>query len=276
VTSSTFSFNRGDSNVISYGAGLYNNTGTVSVVNSTFNNNNADGGGGIFNENGVVSVTGCTFHDNGASIWGGGITSFAGTVNVTNSTFYANIAYSRQTSGIFGVGGGIANFGTLNLTNSTVTANFSGAGGSGVFSGNGSTAGVVNTRSTIIALNYGGESFSGTSPDVFGAFQSQGVNFIGKKDGSTGFTVATDKRGTIASPLNPALSPKGLRDNGGPTQTVALLQGSPAIDKGTSNGLTGTLTTDQRGFSRTVDNSSIANASGGDGTDIGAFEFGAH
>jgi len=276
VTSSTFSFNRGDSNVISYGAGLYNNTGTVSVVNSTFNNNNADGGGGIFNENGVVSVTGCTFHDNGASIWGGGITSFAGTVNVTNSTFYANIAYSRQTSGIFGVGGGIANFGTLNLTNSTVTANFSGAGGSGVFSGNGSTAGVVNTRSTIIALNYGGESFSGTSPDVFGAFQSQGFNFIGKKDGSTGFTVATDKRGTIASPLNPALSPKGLRDNGGPTQTVALLQGSPAIDKGTSNGLTGTLTTDQRGFSRTVDNSSIANASGGDGTDIGAFEFGAH
>jgi hypothetical protein len=92
----------------------------------------------------------------------------------------------------------------------------------------------------------------------------------------TGFTAATDKNGTAASPLNPKFDPKGLRDNGGPTQTVALVKGSPGIDKGTSNGLTGTLTTDQRGFSRTVDNSSISNAMGGDGTDIGAYEFGAH
>src|SRR5438105_13812191 len=118
--------------------------------------------------------------------------------------------------------------------------------------------------------------FFGTRPDVWGAFTSQGFNFVGRKDGSVGFTAATDKKGTIASPLNPQLDPKGLRNNGGPTQTVALLQGSPAIDKGTSNGLTGTLTTDQRGFARTVDNGSIPNATGGDGTDIGAFEFGAH
>src|SRR5437660_3809730 len=113
-------------------------------------------------------------------------TKLTGTGEVPNRTFYANIAYSRRTSGIFGVGGGIANFGTLNLTNSTVTANFSGFAGSGVFSGNGSTPGVANVKSTIIALNYGGESFSGTSPDVFGAFKSQGFNLIGKKDGSTG------------------------------------------------------------------------------------------
>jgi len=55
-----------------------------------------------------------------------------------------------------------------------------------------------------------------------------------------------------------------------------LLSGSPAIDKGTGSGLTGTLTTDQRGvgYKRTVDKS-IGNATGGDGTDIGAFEFGA-
>ncbi len=58
---------------------------------------------------------------------------------------------------------------------------------------------------------------------------------------------------------------------------MALLCGSPAIDKGTSNSLTGTLTTDQRGtgFARTVDDSGIPNPSGGDGTDIGAFEYGA-
>jgi hypothetical protein len=52
------------------------------------------------------------------------------------------------------------------------------------------------------------------------------------------------------------------------------LPGSPALDKGTSNGLTGPLTTDQRGsgFPRTFNYPSIANAIGGDGTDIGAFE----
>ena len=130
-------------------------------------------------------------------------------------------------------------------------------------------------KSTIIAADFGGLSQFGESPDVYGPFHSLGFNLIGKKDGSTGFTAATDKRGTIASPLNPKLDPKGLRDNGGPTQTVALVKGSPAIDKGTSAGLTGTLTTDQRGFARTVDNGSVPNANGGDGTDIGAFELGA-
>jgi hypothetical protein len=154
-----------------------------------------------------------------------------------------------------------------------VTANVSNGAASGVFS---STNGAANVKSTIIASNLGGTYDGGQAPDVYGPFSSKGFNLIGKKDGSTGFTAATDKKGTVASPLNPKLDPKGLRDNGGPTQTVALMAGSPAIDKGTSNGLTGTLTTDQRGFARKVDNTSIPNATGGDGTDIGAFEFGAH
>ncbi len=62
-----------------------------------------------------------------------------------------------------------------------------------------------------------------------------------------------------------------MQENGGPTLTRALLSGSVAIDKGHSSG----LSTDQRGFSRPVDQSNIVNASGGDGGDIGAFEFGA-
>ena len=66
-----------------------------------------------------------------------------------------------------------------------------------------------------------------------------------------------------------------MRNNGGPTQTIGLQTSSPAVDKGSSVGLTGTLTTDQRGagFARTVDRAP-ANAAGGDGTDIGAFELG--
>jgi hypothetical protein len=50
------------------------------------------------------------------------------------------------------------------------------------------------------------------------------------------------------------------------------MAGSPAIDAGTGVGLTGTLTKDQRGSPRTFDNTSVTNASGGDGTDIGAYE----
>jgi hypothetical protein len=59
-----------------------------------------------------------------------------------------------------------------------------------------------------------------------------------------------------------------------PTQTIALQTGSPAIDKGTNVSLIGTLTTDQRGagYPRKFDNTSIPNATGGNGTDIGAFE----
>ncbi len=75
-------------------------------------------------------------------------------------------------------------------------------------------------------------------------------------------TNATDQIET-----NPKLGP--LADNGGPTQTHAPLWGSPAIDKGKSFG----LTTDQRVQPRPYDFASITNASGGDGSDIGACEF---
>ena len=59
-----------------------------------------------------------------------------------------------------------------------------------------------------------------------------------------------------------------MQDNGGPTFTRALLAGSPAIEGGNSSG----SNTDQRGLSRPVDSPAIANATGGDGSDIGAYE----
>src|SRR5215207_694170 len=79
---------------------------------------------------------------------------------------------------------------------------------------------------------------------------------------------------TIASPLNAKFDGRGLRNNGGPTLTVALTATSPGVDQGTSLGLTGILSTDQRGagFLRKVDKAA-ANATGGDGTDIGAYEL---
>jgi CSLREA domain-containing protein len=287
VTNSTLSGNSG------FGGGIFNSSGgTVTVTNSTLSGNSANGlGGGIFSEfGGAVTVTNSTLSGNAALGGGGGGIFNSGTVNVTNSTFSGNSAFGNNT--YFG-GGGINNTGTLNITNSTLSGNSANGTGDGggitnrdtlnvtnsTLSGNSATTngggidnigGRVSVKSSLIALNTGASS----GPDVSGDFFSPGYNLIGKKDGSTGFTAATDLTGTIAAPLDPKLDSNGLNDNGGPTKTIALLFGSPAIDKGTSNGLTGHLTTDQRGagFARTFDDPNVPNASGGDGTDIGAFE----
>ena len=259
-------------NSAGFGGGISNTAGPVTVTESTISGNEAAGtslvagsGGGINNVNGTVSVTSCTINDNSAAS-GGGLVNFGdfGILNVTNSTISDNDASA---------GAGISNvsIGTLNVTNSTIRGNTAAGfsdGGGGIEN---RTSGPVNVKSSIIALN----SAAGSGQDVLGAFTSQGFNLIGKADGSTGFTAFTDLTGTIASPLNPGLDPNGVQDNGGPTKTVALLCGSPAIDKGTSDGLTGPLTTDQRGtgFARTIDDPLTPNAGGSDATDIGAFEL---
>jgi CSLREA domain-containing protein len=251
------------------GGGIANsNNGTVNVTNCMLSGNsalNAGSGGGIFNSSsGTVNVTKSTVSNNNSELnFGGGIASY-GTLNVASSTLSGNQA--NFGGGIFNLTGGRAN-----VTNSTLSGNSANNQGGGIL--NGETNSVTTVKNSIVALNAAG--FSG--PDVGGHFNSSGFNLIGKTDGSAGFTAATDQTGTAAAPLDPKLDPNGLKDNGGPTDTIALLTGSPAIDKGTSSGLTGILTTDQRGvgYARTI-NKSVPNATGGDGTDIGAFEFGAH
>jgi CSLREA domain-containing protein len=296
ITNSTVSGNAaGD------GGGINNNIGIVNVSGSTVSGNSAKGGigalsggtgdgGGINNYTGKVNVTNSTLAGNftvdigGGDVSGGGISVIGGEVNVSNSTLTGNSANANGGS-IYVAGG------TVVVTNCTLAAN-SAASGGGIFNksivyvsnstltGNGAThgggvddvsPGSATIKSSIIALN------EAITPDVNGAFASAGFNLIGKTDGSVGFSTATDQTGTIASPLDPKLDPKGLQNNGGPTQTVALLSGSPVIDKGSSTTIAGgDLTADQRGvgYARTI-NKSVANATGGDGTDIGAFELGA-
>ena len=265
------------------GGGIYNaltGNSVVTITNSTVSNNSAIGG------NGGPSISGYGGR-------GGGIHSEGGLVQVVNSS----IANNRCMGGIGGLdgagqpggpalGGGICDGiedepgqASLSLSNSTVSGNsaIGGAGGgSSGLAGEGMGGGVVNVsgaasvRNTIVANN-----LSTTSrPDVSGSFNSSGFNLISKTDGSTGFNTPTDQTGTIASPIDPGLDPGGLQNNGGPTQTIALLPGSRAIDKGTSNGLTGVLTTDQRGtdFARTMDYPAVTNAVASDATDIGAME----
>jgi hypothetical protein len=255
------------------GGGIYN-FDTMTITNTAVDRNTANGGngtglgGGVFNEGSlhVVSSTisrntaTSNFGANGGA--GGGIYNDI-TLQVTNSTIALN--FSVNGSGGTAGAGGILSHGDALITNSTIASNLP----SGVVKG----ADPVQVKSTIIAKN------SSSNLDVSGSFTSAGFNLIGAADGSTGFTAATDHTGTAASPLDPKFDPGPagavLEDNGGPTETMALICGSPAIDRGSSSGLTGNLTTDQRGtgFARTVDDSGIPNAS--DGTDIGAFEYGA-
>ena len=108
---------------------------------------------------------------------------------------------------------------------------------------------------TIVAEN----TATTSGPDAFGTFASTGNNLIGETDGSSGW-VGSDLTGTIAQPLNPLLAPLG--NYGGPTQTMALLPGSPAIDAGNNALIPAGVTTDQRGLPRIVNGV----------VDIGAFE----
>jgi len=266
-------------NSASYGGGIYNDN-KVNLTNTTLHGNYALFGGGVYNDSGTAVITGCTLSNNfsdyqsgiTAGVGGGIYNVNAAVVKVINSTLYSN----GDTSGN-ATGGGIYNAGTLTLTNSTLTLNYIVGAGGGIFN---DSSGTVTVKSTIIA---GNEIITGSTegivggPDVYGSFTSQGYNLIGLVDGSTGFTASTDLTGSGLTPADPKFDFDSnhaalLKDNGGPTQTVALLCGSPAIDQGTSNGLTGALTTDQRGsgFPRTFNDSAATNAD--DGTDIGAFE----
>ena len=100
----------------------------------------------------------------------------------------------------------------------------------------------------------------GSPSDTCGrTFISNGFNLIGDGTGIYGLTngVNGDQVGTDSEPIDPKLGP--LKDNGGPTQTLALRRGSPAIDAANPQDFP---PTDQRGVSRPQ----------GEGPDIGAYE----
>jgi len=260
VTFSGLTINGGVAAGTGVGGNILNlNGGTVNIINCDIVQGIANAGGLIYNNsNGTVNITNSRLQAGIANnIGGAGIyNNLNGTVNVTNSYLAFNHASGT------GNGGAIFNnsTGAINVSNSTITSNTAVSGGG--------IGGSARVKSTIIA---GNTSTTLGSPDVSGAFNSAGFNLIGKRDGSTGFTAATDLTGTIAAPLDPRF---GGTDTSGPTPVISVLCSSPAIDKGSSASLTGPLTTDQRGtgFRRTVDDPNVTNAAGGDGTDIGAFE----
>ena len=222
-------------------------------ANITDPNVQGDRGGGIKNDGGTLTVTSSTFLGNNALFIGGGIANInGGTLEVTNSTFSGN----RAGSG----GGGIVNAGTLEVTNSTFSGNGAELIGGGIQNANVPTA-KVTLSNTILANSANGNIGRGcVGTTCQGTITDGGYNISDDSSSVSVFTNPTSKNST-----NPLLDPSGLQNNGGPTQTIALQVGSPAIDyipEG-QNGCGTSITVDQRGVKRPQ----------GKACDVGAYEL---
>jgi hypothetical protein len=270
------------------GGGVFNFGGTATITGSTLTGNSASAGGGIYS-NGTIAITDSTISGNLSQAGQGGGIYLLGTgtgLTLANSTVASNQAANG------GRGGGIFldQRTTATITNSTIAGNTTGPGasGGGIYVASGSAlsaGGTLTLRNSTVANNQtagaGGGLWVGATrtqvrlantivagntavtggPDVWGPLLSTSAyNLIGDGSGASGVTNGTNGNqvGTAASPIDARLGP--LQDNGGPTQTMALLPGSPALDAG-DPGFAPPPGTDQRGLPRVV----------GERIDIGAF-----
>src|SRR5262249_21728446 len=189
------------------------NNGPLTVTDSTFSGNGGHFGGGIAN-GGTATVTSSTFSRNATAFQGGGIYNYAGgNLALPNSTLSANSASLG--------GGGICNVGTVTVAFSTISGNStdSSDGGGGIAAGGGpcfagAATGVTTLAGTILANSSGGNCVGDVPTDG-------GYNI--SSDASCGFA------GTSLLSTDPMLG--SLDDNGGRTQTMALLAGSPAVNR---------------------------------------------
>ncbi len=293
VTNSTFSGNfveidGGD------GGGIYNRGGDLAVTDSIVENSAAEDGGGVFNSSGGnFSISGSSFLGNFADFFGGGLYNDDGTGDVIETTFAANVTVESG-GGIYNLelgfikvfnstlsgneagvhGGAVRNFeGSLFFGNSTITENRSDTDedGSGEGGGIATNRDTVCLYNSIVARNFKGlgETFS----DIDGLLDESGsfFNLIGDATTAGGLLDGVDNNMVGFDPVLGL-----LQDNGGPTLTHALLEGSSAIDAGSNAQAVdfggSPLLTDQRGagFERIYDTGSgIATV------DIGAFELNA-
>jgi len=287
ITNSTFSGNStgGD------GGGIYNRA-TLTITNSTLSGNSAAYGGGINNQS-VLTITGSTLANNSATNNGGGIYNInslsitdsavdsnaaallgGGILNASPGSTFTKVTFSNNTA-LTGAGlandggtpsitnvtfsnnqatnaGGMYNYNSYpTLTNVTFNGNGASANGGGLYNSNPSSSTLFNV--IIANSTSGGDCYNlpGGSVDASSSnnlIESTGANACGLTNGVNGNIVGTD----------PNLGP--LANNGGSTQTLALLAGSPAIDTGTN---TGCPAADQRGVVRPQNST----------CDIGAYEL---
>lgn len=222
---------------LAYGGALYNNNAAV-VVNTVLSGNASLGGSNAF-------------FGPGGNAFGGAIYS-VGSIWATNDTVAQNLAQGGPGKGNGfhagnGNGGGLFNQGGTAILDYQTIASNSAVGYVGVGGGINATNGSLLLLNSIVAENVSGSDFFGS----YGALTDGGDNL------SSDFSFPFSAPGSMNN-TNPELGP--LSNNGGPTQTMSLLAGSPAID---AAGAGDTVSNDQRGFPRPS----------GPEPDIGAFEF---
>jgi len=248
VSNSTFTANTAASD----GGAIYNDGNLIMSMSSLINNIALSDGGGI-RSGGTLTLQTSTFAGNSAASVGGGLDSSDTTLLVTNCTFANNTAVSMGGAMETDPGTGAASLINDTLTGNRVTVGSGGIFGGGLYSGR-----PTALHNTIVAGNFQGPASSTTPSDVAGTLDSSSsFNLIGT-GGSGGLVNGVNNNQVGIS--NPGLGT--LANNGGPTLTVALLAGSPAIDQG-SNAFVSSGETDQRGFSRIVNGT----------VDLGAFEL---
>jgi cysteine-rich repeat protein len=192
-----------------------------------------DGRGAIVNNGGTLVLTNCTLSDNSGGDFGGGIANLYGTVTLANCTLSSNSGGDH--------GCGISNWGNATLTNCTLngTSIFNSRGCFGCTGG-----GTLTLANTIVANSPANSPSEG---DCTAWITDGGHNLIENATNPNGLTNGVN--GNIVG-VDPLLGP--LANNGGPTQTIALLPNSPAINAGDPavcvnapvNGV------DQRGYAR--------------------------
>jgi predicted outer membrane repeat protein len=217
----------------------------VTLTNLTFlDGGNAIDGGAIFADGTSLTIENSTFSHNAAG-FGGAILADAGTITITNSTFAGNSAVEE--------GGAIYNDGaTVLLTNDTFDGNTAGSDGGSLFSADP----VTKYKSTLFANGSPNNCAASAGAD------HKDIGFNISDDTSCAFSMSTSKV------ENPGLSSAGLAQNGGPTETIALVSGANAIGHDTDctdqESTPEPVVTDQRLFARPDSPSKC---------DSGAYEF---
>ncbi len=291
INNSTISDNTAD-----VGAGIITARATVAISNSTISSNTAvNGGGGLYQigsfNPGRVTITDSSIQNNRATDGnssGGGIVN-AGILEVTRSTISGNQAAAG--GGLFNTASDLddteISFGsaTATLVNSTLSGNSSSFTAN---PGSNSGAAIFNSEETLIVRN---STFAGNGGD-FGLFgdaptltnsggsvtvtnslfvntiadgnNCSGVNIGGSNlsdDLSCGGAQVNGSAGGLVFNGEELVLVFGpLANNGGPTQTHALLPLNPALNAGSN--VSTSVSTDQRGLTRIV----------GGTVDIGAYE----
>lgn len=261
--SSTVTINGGlvsNNNGGSLAGGVYAGFGSTLTVNRVLlaDNTAAYGGGGEVKEGNTLAFNGTTISRNSATVLGAGLQGFGGTLSVTDSTIVGNSADTTNTAS----GGGIemALGGVVNVVNSTVTGNTASLGGGFDVTGY-STLTLINSTVTGNDAAGGGIDLTSTFPLKFSSAHLYNTILSGNtatghpasyndalKDGTSSISAYYCLLGTgpaLASYPNnnpdhynhftnsPLLN--SLADNGGPTQTMAPMDTSEAIDNGSVN-----------------------------------------